>query len=122
MIPKVRRQLKYYETLDLPLQCNMLQTTCAGGVWVRYKLLMEGLTDDPCCPRCAHLEQAVETDYRRYWECPDNQNIAHPDVKSTQTMQQEVSQLAITANSIDDVGRAYDVVNEMDHPFFFPSK
>ena len=51
-VPQVRRQLKYYETLDLPLQCSMLQTTCSGDIWTRYRMFMEGMAEDPFCPRC----------------------------------------------------------------------
>ena len=92
-VPQVRRQMKYYENLDLLLQCSMLQTTCVGGVWTRYMLYMEGLTEDSFCPRCAHKGAHVETDYHRYWECPDTQSITHPDVQATQPMQNQLSEM-----------------------------
>ena len=83
-VEQVRRQMKYYEKLDLPIQRSMLQSTCSGAIWPRYRLFMEGMTDDPICPRCEHIGPQVETEYHRYWACPDNANITHPDVISSQ--------------------------------------
>ena len=100
-VEQVRRQMKYYEKLDLPVQKSMLQSTCSGAIWPRYRLFMEGMVDDPICPRCEHISPQVETEYHRYWACPDNCTMDHPDVVSSQYLIPRAQKLSEKLHYID---------------------
>ena len=71
-VDQTRRQLKYYENLGQNLQRSMLSTTLGGGIWTSYRRYQDLNAGSPICPRC---KGAVETDFHRYWCCPDNDQI-----------------------------------------------
>jgi len=66
----------------------MTIATISAGIWPRERLFLAGLVDSPLCQRCGEgTEEDVEEDLvHRYWDCPANEHIDHPDVKDTQHM------------------------------------
>ena len=67
---------------------GMTIATISAGIWPRERLFPVGLFDSPLCQRCGEgADDDVEEDLaRRYWDCPANEHIDHPDVKAAEHM------------------------------------
>ena len=62
--------------------------TISAGIWPRERLFLAGLVESDLCQRCGNGtdEDVVEDLLHRYWDCPANEHIDHPDVQDTQYM------------------------------------
>ena len=67
---------------------GMAIATISAGIWPRERLFLAGLVESDLCQRCGNGtdEDVVEDLLHRYWDCPANEHIDHPDVQDTQYM------------------------------------
>ena len=64
-------------------EAGMLTCIGTGATWMQHRKFQAGLVQSPLCPRCGN---EAETDFHRYWSCPDSANIDDPIIEKTEKM------------------------------------
>ena len=79
-----------------------MYTMLAGGIWPRQRLFDSDYSESPTCPRC---HRAAETEFHKYWECADNNNIDNIDVQRTQHLCGTISAIKVDDQGVATGGR-----------------